>query len=139
MFEITDDIFLPRLTELYGRLYEHENLTRETHATMHELFGIAALGHFNQLCKCFRAGKLVDKKGNDVYTPGLDKHGKLQESARSKEWAQNVDVPILMFCGAYKPIFAIPCHLHEKMLDKKGKSISSDRQKEFSRGTSQNR
>lgn len=113
--------FHSRLGELYGRLYEHQNLTRETHDTLYELFGIGALGHFNQLSKCFRAGKLVDRKGNDTYLPGLDKHGKLDKNARSKDWVKNVDVPILMFCGEYEPIFAIPFHSHKTMLDNKGK------------------
>ena len=95
------DIFPSRVSELYGRLYEHKNLTRETHDTLYELFGIGALGHFNQLSKCFRAEKLVDRKGNDTYLPGVDKHGKLDENVRSKDWVKNVDVPILMFCGEY--------------------------------------
>ena len=74
-------------------------MTRQTHETLHELFGIASAGHFNQLAKCFRAGKLVDKDGKDTYITGLNQQGKLASSAANEKWNKYVDIPILMFCG----------------------------------------
>lgn len=62
-----------RISFLYSLLYEHDQLNRATHDTLHETFGVAnirALEHLTLLC---REGSLVDIDGEDVYMPHLDR------------------------------------------------------------------
>ena len=81
-------------------IYEHQNFNVATHDILHELFGTAAAGYFHHLSKCFRQQRLVDKDGNDIYLPCLDKNGICQHDDPSQlDWVQNVDVPIYMFSG----------------------------------------
>lgn len=62
-----------RISFLYSLLYEHDQLNKATHDTLHELFGVAnirALEHLTVLC---RAGHLVDLDDREVYMPHLDR------------------------------------------------------------------
>ena len=70
-----------------------------THDTLHELFGTASAGYFHHLSKCFRVNRLIDKDGNDIYLPGLDKDGVCSHTEEEKEWIGNLDFPIYLFCG----------------------------------------
>lgn len=60
-----------RVTFLYSRLYEHAQLTPQTHAAIPELFGAANLQALRHLALLVRRGKLVDHVGRDAYMPHL--------------------------------------------------------------------
>ncbi len=60
-----------RITFLYGLLYEHDNLNRATHETLHELFGVATIDALDHLATMVRKGRIVNRDGEDVYLPQL--------------------------------------------------------------------
>lgn len=62
-----------RITFMYGGLFEHDQLNRATHDTLHEHFGVANLTVFKQLAAAARHGKLVDRRGRDAYLPHVDR------------------------------------------------------------------
>eukprot|EP00794_Sanderia_malayensis_P000593 gene593-1255_t len=94
-----------RITFLYGLIYKHANFNVATHDILHELFGTVAAGYFNHLSKIFRAKKILDKDGNDVYMPGVDNNGlKLNENEKIG-WVSNVDLPTYMFIGSENDSF----------------------------------
>jgi cholesterol oxidase len=62
-----------RITFMYAPLYEHDQLNRQTHDTLHETFGIANTAAFEHLALLVREGHLVDAGGNDAYMPHLDR------------------------------------------------------------------
>jgi cholesterol oxidase len=48
-----------RITFMYGLLFEHARLNEATHATLHELFGVAGVRAFEDLAAMVRAGSVV--------------------------------------------------------------------------------
>ena len=76
-----------RITFMYSELYRHEQLNDLTHATLHEMFGVANIRAFEHLATMVNAGRLVDHAGKDAYLPHLDRlelpicfiHGALNE------------------------------------------------------------
>ena len=67
-----------RIWLIYGEVYGHTELNQLTHEAIHEMFGIADITTFNHLLTIIRAGKVVDKDGNDVYLPNI---AKVEDSA----------------------------------------------------------
>lgn len=62
-----------RILFMYGEVYKHENLNEATHGAIHEMFGTANLTTFKHLSLILRKGHAVDKRGQDVYLPHLDR------------------------------------------------------------------
>jgi cholesterol oxidase len=60
-----------RIQLIYGEVYKHDQLNDATHKAIHEMFGVANLTTFNHIARMIREGKIVDKKGNDVYLPNI--------------------------------------------------------------------
>jgi cholesterol oxidase len=70
-------------------VYKHDNLNDATHNAIHEMFGIGSTRAFTHILKTIKAGKPVDKDGNDVYMPHLDR----------------LKIPITFFHGAQNKLF----------------------------------
>lgn len=62
-----------RIQLMYGEVYKHDNLNPETHAAMHEMFGVANLTTFSHLGKLVRKRKILNAKGKNVYLPHLER------------------------------------------------------------------
>ena len=62
-----------RIWLIYGEVYGHAQLNEATHEAIHEMFGIADTTTFNHLLTMIRAGQVVDKDGNDVYLPNIQR------------------------------------------------------------------
>lgn len=62
-----------RVTFLYAPLYEHDQLNTATHDNLHELFGVASISNFEHLGVMTRVGHIVDRTGQDVYLPHIDR------------------------------------------------------------------
>jgi cholesterol oxidase len=62
-----------RIWLIYGEVYGHTQLNEATHEAIHEMFGIADITTFNHLLTIIRAGQVVDKDGNDVYLPNIQR------------------------------------------------------------------
>ncbi|HEY1985143.1 MAG TPA: GMC oxidoreductase [Terracidiphilus sp.] len=62
-----------RIWLIYGEVYGHTELNEATHEAIHEMFGIADITTFKHLLTIVRAGKVVDKDGNDVYLPNIQR------------------------------------------------------------------
>lgn len=62
-----------RITFMYGPLYEHDQLSAETHDALHELFGVASISSFEHLARMARAGHVVDAEGREEYMPNLER------------------------------------------------------------------
>lgn len=62
-----------RVAFLYAPLYKHSQIADQTHEHMNELFGTANLSAFRHLDHIVRRGFIVDRKGNNVYLPNLEK------------------------------------------------------------------
>jgi cholesterol oxidase len=58
---------------IYGQVYGHDQLNEATHEAMHEMFGIANVTAFKHILTMINAGKMVDKDGNDVYLPNIER------------------------------------------------------------------
>jgi len=58
-----------RISFLYGLLYEHHQLNRATHETLHETFGVANIRALQHLATIVRTGRIVGADGADVYLP----------------------------------------------------------------------
>ena len=52
-----------------GRLYQHEQLSPETHDALPDLFGKASLAALEQVAAIVRRGRLVTARGGDEYLP----------------------------------------------------------------------
>ena len=52
-----------RITFMYGPMYEHEQLNRQVHDGVHELFGVTSLSAFDQLARMVRQGHAVRTDG----------------------------------------------------------------------------
>ena len=85
--ERCDSAVCRRITVMYGELYQHGQLSAETHATLGELFGVVSVRAFGQLARLGRVGHLVDEDGGEAYLPNLPRlalpilfiHGALNE------------------------------------------------------------
>jgi cholesterol oxidase len=62
-----------RISFMYSPLYEHDQLNEATHDALHEMFGVASIGAFEQLGAMARAGHLVSASGADIYLPHLER------------------------------------------------------------------
>lgn len=62
-----------RITFMYGGLFEHDQLDRATHETLHEHFGVANLTVFEQLALMARRGRLAGSRGEDAYLPHAER------------------------------------------------------------------
>ena len=62
-----------RISFMYGRLYQHEQLSEATHASLSELFGISTMAAFEQLARMVNRRQLVTADGRDDYLPRLDR------------------------------------------------------------------
>ncbi|MCZ7594881.1 MAG: alpha/beta fold hydrolase [Hyphomicrobium sp.] len=72
--ERTHDATSNRITALYGRLYNLEQLNNATVTSgLAEMFGEANIEAFRQLARFARRGHLLDAEGRDVYLPHLDR------------------------------------------------------------------
>jgi cholesterol oxidase len=72
--ERTHDATSNRITALYGRLYQLDQLNNATVASgLAEMFGEANIEAFKQLALFARRGRVLDRDGNDVYLPHLDR------------------------------------------------------------------
>jgi cholesterol oxidase len=71
--EHCDSAVCHRVSFLYGLLYEHQRLARQTHDTLHELFGIASMRALDHLSLMVRRAHVVAADGADSYLPHLDR------------------------------------------------------------------
>ena len=72
--ERTRDATSNRITALYGRLYQLDQLNEATVASgLAEMFGEANIDAFKELALFTRAGHVLDKDGNDVYLPHVER------------------------------------------------------------------
>ncbi len=78
-----------RILFMYGEVYKHEQLNAATHDALHEMFGVANLTTFQHISTMVRAGMVLDKDGNNVYLPHLDR----------------LDIPIAFLHGAENGLF----------------------------------
>jgi cholesterol oxidase len=62
-----------RIQMIYGAVYDHDQIDPQTHAVMHEIFGVANLATFNHIALLVRKGMVLDSQGRDVYLPHLDR------------------------------------------------------------------
>jgi cholesterol oxidase len=63
-----------RITALYGRLYQLDQLNEATITSgLAEMFGEANIDAFKQLALFARRGRVLDHQGHDVYLPHLDR------------------------------------------------------------------
>lgn len=63
-----------RITALYGPLYELEQLNNQTmRSGLPEMFGVANIDAFKQLARIARRKIIVNKDGDDVYLPNIER------------------------------------------------------------------
>lgn len=62
-----------RISLPVGRLYQHSQLSPETHAALPDLFGRSSVTAFEQLAAMVRRGRLVTAAGRDDYLPHIDR------------------------------------------------------------------
>ena len=78
-----------RITFMYGQLWELDQLNSATHATLHELFGVANIACFEHLARMVRIGHLVGYDGAEIYMPHM----------------QNLAIPISFIHGSENSAF----------------------------------
>jgi cholesterol oxidase len=72
--ERTHDATSNRITALYGRLYQLDQLNSATvNSGLAEMFGDANIEAFKQLALFARKGRVLDRDGNDVYLPHVER------------------------------------------------------------------
>jgi len=72
--ERTHDATSNRITALYGRLYQLDQLNGNTvESGLAEMFGEANIDAFKQLALFARAGHVLDRDGKNVYLPHLER------------------------------------------------------------------
>jgi len=71
--ERCDSATCHRIQFMYALLYEHDQLNPETHAALHEMFGVANIKAFEHLALMIRAGHVVNCNGENSYLPHLDR------------------------------------------------------------------
>lgn len=98
-----------RILFMYGEVFAHDKLNRDTHDAIHEIFGVAHMKPFAQLAASTRIGHVVDAAGGDEYLPHADRfripvtfiHGErntmfLPEGSRvTYEWLREHNGPAL--------------------------------------------
>lgn len=62
-----------RISFMYSLLYEHDQLNRATHESLHEMFGVANIASLQHLALLVRRRHLVDARGEEVYMPHLER------------------------------------------------------------------
>jgi len=62
-----------RIAALFGPSYKHAQLNEATHDAIHEIFGMVSATAFDHIATILNKGVVVDKDGNDVYMPHLDR------------------------------------------------------------------
>jgi len=62
-----------RILFIYGEAYRHDQLNVETHAAIPEMFGMANLATLEHLSRMLGVGHIVDKHGQNVYLPHVDR------------------------------------------------------------------
>jgi cholesterol oxidase len=60
-----------RVFALWGPSYTHDQLNRETHIAMREMFGEVSTKAIEQMSDITAAGKVIDADGNDSYLPNV--------------------------------------------------------------------
>jgi cholesterol oxidase len=60
-----------RASYVYGLLYEHDQLNRATHETLHELLSLPSRSAMAHLRRIAQQGRLLAADGGDVYLPRL--------------------------------------------------------------------
>jgi cholesterol oxidase len=78
-----------RLTFMFGRIIQHDQLNQLTHDTLHEQLGEANITTFEHLAMMFREHKLLLADGSDHYMPHLDR----------------MKMPITLISGAKNGVF----------------------------------
>ena len=73
----------------YGPTHRHAQLNQATHDDLGRLFGVADLDALNHISRMIRAGAAVDRDGNDVYLPHVER----------------LNFPILFLAGDQNRIF----------------------------------
>jgi cholesterol oxidase len=80
-----------RLLLLYGEVIKHDQLDRDTHDRLYDLFDRANLRMFQHLARIVRHGRLVNRRGEDVYL--------------TAEGARRLTVPITLLQGVANNLF----------------------------------
>lgn len=62
-----------RIFGLFGPSYKHAQLNAATHAAIHEMFGVVGATAFEHLSLILDKGHVVDRGGNEIYMPHLDR------------------------------------------------------------------
>ena len=62
-----------RILFMYGDVYDHDRLNEATHSAIHEMFGTANAATLAHVSLMIRRGRVVDRHGEDVYLPHLDR------------------------------------------------------------------
>jgi len=89
-----------RISFLYGRLYQHEQVDDATHDALPELFGAVALSSLQHLAAIARRGHLIDFSGRETYMRHLDRlalpitfiHGALNACFRPEGTAMTAEM-----------------------------------------------
>lgn len=87
-----------RVTFLYRPSWQHENLNKSTHDTLHEWNGFTNKDLFKHLSKCANKKMLCNRDGNKPLIPKFDSKNYL-ENPEYQEAMSRLDVPILFFTG----------------------------------------
>lgn len=70
-----DRSYCRRILFMYGEVYKHSQLNDATHDAIPEMFGVANMTAFQQIGEIVNHGHVVDKDGNNVYLPHVDRLG----------------------------------------------------------------
>lgn len=71
--EQCDNPVCHRITFLYSQVFNHQQLNAATHASLHEMFGVANISAFEHLSLLARKGHLVTAGGLNAYLPHLER------------------------------------------------------------------
>ena len=85
-----------RVTVMYGQLYDHDNLSKDTHVNMHEQFGFCSVSLLKHLSKCFQKHRLVGADDKIQYLPDFNKE---LNSEQYKTHMRRLNLPILFISG----------------------------------------
>jgi choline dehydrogenase-like flavoprotein/pimeloyl-ACP methyl ester carboxylesterase len=83
-----------RISSIIGRLYRHDNLSRNTHDRLPKYFGWANIAVFAQIAKFFQYERIVDANGANVY-------------ATRERIKQYMGFPILFLHGEENVVFDV--------------------------------
>ena len=72
------------------------------------MFGIAHTPYCHHMSAFLREEKLVDRNDNDVYIPGVDNKGNLEEGVQQRDWVRHLDIPIYLFIGELNQVHRPP-------------------------------